>query len=102
MGKFTYRLPIIHVDSNFERHCETANGPLRFSMQLLTVLYRYTHVHTAQCVVCKVYFSAQPNNLKLILNFQNTILFNIYLSQLVRVRGKNTFLSFSDFQTLDL
>jgi len=24
----TYRLPIIHVDSNFERHCETANGPL--------------------------------------------------------------------------
>ena len=26
---------------------------------------------------------------------------NIYLSQLVRVRGKYTFLSFSDFQTLD-
>ena len=25
---------------------------------------------TAQCVVCKVYFSAQPNNLKLILNCQ--------------------------------
>ena len=23
-----------------------------------------------QCVVCKVYFSAQPNNLKLILNFE--------------------------------
>ena len=26
--------------------------------------------HTAQCAVCKVYFSAQPNNLKPILNFQ--------------------------------
>ena len=26
--------------------------------------------NTAQCAVCKVYFSAQPNNLKLILNFQ--------------------------------
>ena len=26
--------------------------------------------HNAQCAVCKVYFSAQPNNLKLILNFQ--------------------------------
>ena len=25
---------------------------------------------TAQCVVCKVYFSAQPNNLKLIFNFE--------------------------------
>ena len=32
---------------------------------------------------------------------KNTILLNIYLSQLVRVRGKYTFLSFSDFQTLD-
>ena len=31
----------------------------------------------------------------------NTILLNIYLSQLVRVRGKYTFLSFSDFQTLN-
>ena len=29
-----------------------------------------TSVSTAQCVVCKVYFSAQPNNFKLILNFQ--------------------------------
>ena len=58
--------------------------------------------YSAQCVVCKVYFSAQLNNLKLILNFKNTILLNIYLSQLVRVRGKYTFLSFSDFQTLDL
>ena len=27
-------------------------------------------VPTAQCAVCKVYFSTQPNNLKLILNFQ--------------------------------
>ena len=35
-------------------------------------------------------------------NLKNTILLNIYLSQLVRVRGKYTFLSFSDFQTLDL
>ena len=53
----------------------------------------------ADSVFCKVYFSAQPNNLRLIL--KNTILLNIYLSQLVRVRGKYTFLSFSDFQTLD-
>ena len=30
--KVTYRLPIIHVDSNFERRCETANGSLCFSM----------------------------------------------------------------------
>ena len=52
MRKFTYRLPIIHVDSNFEGHCETANGPLRFSMQLLTVLYRYTHVHTVVQCTC--------------------------------------------------
>ena len=53
MRKFTYRLPIIHVDSNFEGHCETANGPLRFSMQLLTVLYDYiairTCVHVHKC-----------------------------------------------------
>ena len=27
-------------------------------------------LYNAQCVVCKVYFSAQPNNLKLILNCQ--------------------------------
>ena len=27
-------------------------------------------ISSAQCVVCKVYFSVQPNNLKLILNFQ--------------------------------
>ena len=48
----TYRLPIIHVDSNFEGHCETANGPLRFSMQLLTVLYSYKHVHTVVQCTC--------------------------------------------------
>ena len=29
-----------------------------------------TKSSSAQCAVCKVYFSAQPNNLKLILNFQ--------------------------------
>ena len=34
-------------------------------------------------------------------NLKNTILLNIYLSQLVRVRGKYTFLNFSDFQILD-
>ena len=61
----------------------------------------FGHLSIALCAVRKVYFSAQPNNLKLILNFQNTILLNIYLSQLVRVRGKYTVLSFSDFQTLD-
>ena len=32
-------------------------------------LYLATSNHSAQCAVCKVYFSAQPNNLKLILNF---------------------------------
>ena len=34
-------------------------------------------------------------------NLKNNILLKMYLSQLVRVRGKYTFLSFSDFQTLD-
>ena len=54
---------------------------------------------SAQCAVRKVYFSAQPNNLRPILKFKkNTILLNIYSSQLVRVRVKYTFSSFSDFQ----
>ena len=46
--KVTYRLPIIHVDSNFERHCETANGSLCFSMQLLT-LRNHTHMYMYKC-----------------------------------------------------
>ena len=48
MGKFTYRLPIIHVDSNFERRCETANGSLCFSMHLLT-LSNHTQVYMYKC-----------------------------------------------------
>ena len=36
----------------------------------LHILFSETHIYTAQCAVCKVYFSAHPNNLKLILNFQ--------------------------------
>ena len=37
---------------------------------IVIVVFPRHHLSTAQCVVCKVYFSAQPNNLKLILNFQ--------------------------------
>ena len=47
--------------------------------------------YTAQCVLCSVYFSAQPNKLRPIVKFKNIILLDIYLSQLVRVRGKYTF-----------
>ena len=36
---------------------------------LYTVLTAYT-VYTAQCVLCKVYFSAQPNKLRPILKFE--------------------------------
>ena len=58
----------------------------------------------AQFVFCAVYFSAQPNKLRPILKLEKYYpieQLNIYLSQLVRVRGKYTFLSFNDFQTLD-
>ena len=65
-------------------------------------IYCLTEQNSAQCVLCKVYFSAQPNKVKPILKFQKYWkILNIYLSQLVRVRGKYTFFSFSDFQTLD-
>ena len=56
--KFTYRLPIIHVDSNFERHCETANRPLRFSMPLLTVLNSYNYMHICVQIQICVHVSA--------------------------------------------
>ena len=56
--KVTYRLPIIHVDSNFERHCETANRPLRFSMPLLTVLNSYNYMHICVQIQICVHVSA--------------------------------------------
>ena len=49
---------------------------------------------TAQCVLCKVYFSAQPNKLRPILKFEFGIPLNINLSQLVRVCGKYIFFTF--------
>ena len=69
----------------------------------LQPLYQQAH-YIAHCVHCAVYFSAQPNKLRPILKLEKYYpieQLNIYLSQLVRVRGKYTFLSFSDFQTLD-
>ena len=57
-------------------------------------------MHNVQFV--KYIFPRNRTTSDLSQNLKNTILLNIYLSQLVRVRGKYTFLSFSDFQTLDL
>ena len=51
-------------------------------------------IYTAQCVLSKVYFSAQPNKLRPILNFEFGIPLNINLSQLVQVCGKYIFFTF--------
>ena len=56
---------------------------------------------TAHCVLCKVYFSSQPNKLRPILKFEIGIPLNMCLSQLVRVCGKYICSHFCDFETLD-
>ena len=55
----------------------------------------------APCVLCSVYFSAQPNKLRPILKFEFGIPLNMCLSQLVRVCGKYICSHFCDFETLD-
>ena len=55
----------------------------------------------AQCAVRKVYFSAQPNKLKLILNFQKYYpIEHIFVPACSSVRTIH-FFTFCDFQTLD-
>ena len=56
---------------------------------------------SAQCELCSVYFSAQPNKLRPILKFEFGIPLNMCLSQLVRVCGKYICSHFCDFETLD-
>ena len=51
-----------------ERYC-IFKDTIRDRGSVYTV-YTVQLLYTAQCVFCKVYFSAQPNNLKLILNFK--------------------------------
>ena len=68
--------------------------PVKHILQLL-----HTAVHNVYFV--KYIFPRNRTSSDISKNLKNTILLNIYLSQLVRVRGKYTFLSFSDFQTLD-
>ena len=60
-----------------------------------------TKCPSAQCVLCNVYFSAQPNKLRPILKFEFGIPLNICLSQLVRVCAKYICSHFCDFETLD-
>ena len=54
---------------------------------------------TAQCALCSVYFPAQLNKLRPILNLSFGIPLNIYWSQLFWVHGKYVFSRFCDFQT---
>ena len=75
-------------------HFVSYNRTLKIKVQICFTL------HNVQFV--KYIFPRNRTTSNLSQIFKNTILLNIYLSQLVRVRGKNTFLSFSDFQTLDL
>ena len=56
---------MIKDDCTYEKK---GNGDEKFCFKSSTN-YAST-CYSAQCAVCKVYFSAQPNNLKLILNFQ--------------------------------
>ena len=50
----------------------------------------YLICHSAHCVLCAVYFSAQQNKLRPILKRKKYYLIEIYFSQLVRVRRKKT------------
>ena len=69
--------------------------------KLTTWMFSSHGLHTAQCILCKVYFSAQPNKLRPILKFEFDIPLNMCLSQLVRVCGKYICSHFCDFETLD-
>ena len=85
----------IPVGSNCSRTCTTM-----FFCCLFIFLHISVWPYTAQCVLCKVYFSAQPNKLRPILKFEFGNPLNMCLSQLVWVCGKYICSHFCDFETL--
>ena len=64
-----------------------------------------THnMYPIHCTVCTLYsiFTSQPNKLRPTVKFYFDISFNIYLSQLVQLRGEYIFFNFCECQTLNL
>ena len=66
----TARLEAFSESRERRRHTEEPFVGLQCSVGQEVKTWFHSFHRTAQCVVCKVYFSAQLNNLKLILNFQ--------------------------------
>ena len=65
------------------------------------IFLSYLVLSTAQCVLCKVYFSAQPNKLRPILRFEKYYPIEHIFVPACSSERKKHFLNFSDFQTLD-
>ena len=58
--------------------------------------------YTAQCVHCTVSFPRDRTRWDMTSHFHIVISFNIFLSQLVRLRGKHFYECFRELQTLNL